>query len=209
MARHPDRRLIRYLHGELSAAEVGRLRAELARDPALQARLAELHRLWQGLQPPAPTPAPFGYVPRLQRLADERRVAAGASLLGWAAAPPAVRALAGAALVAGIALGIGVGRLPQPATPPVRASAPAAAQAAPPVGVNEPSPLPATAPTAAAVPSPAVQPLAPPEAPRSDGASAGSPAVEPSPLGDGGTLAEAYLEALSGDGADDGGTGGR
>ena len=111
--RTAERRLIRYLHGELPAEEVRKLRAELARDPALQARLAELHRLWQGLQPSAPTPAPFGYVPKLQRLAEEKRATVATSTLGWGAAPPWVRAMAGAALVAGIVLGVGLGRMPQ------------------------------------------------------------------------------------------------
>jgi anti-sigma factor RsiW len=109
---HPaDRRLIRYLHGELPTAEVRQLRAELARDPALQARLAELHRLWQGLQVPPPTPAPFGFVPELQRIAEDRRQAAGTGFLGWSSAPAWARALAATALAAGVALGLGLGRL--------------------------------------------------------------------------------------------------
>jgi hypothetical protein len=202
MPRTPDRRLIRYLHGELPADEVRRLRAELAHDPALQARLAELHRVWQRLQPPPPTPAPFGFVPRLQRLADGRRASASSSLIGWAAAPAAVRALAGAALLAGVALGIGLGRLPQPTAAPLRVELPPAVPAARTATAESaataasPSPPPALAAPAA----PPAARVAPPPVDAADTA-----AVEPADgdLLGGTTLAEAYWEALAG--ADDGG----
>jgi anti-sigma factor RsiW len=118
-----DRRLIRYLHGELPAADVQALRAELARDPALQARLHELHRLWQGLKAAPPTPVPYGYVSKVQRVAEEQRRREASTALGWAAAPPWVRALAGAALLGGVAIGVGLGRLQAPA-PVVSAPAP-------------------------------------------------------------------------------------
>ena len=129
-----DRRLMRYLHGELPAAEVQELRAELARDPSLQARLHELHRLWQGLKAAPPTPVPYGYVGKVQRLAEEQRRREGTSALGWAAAPPWARALAGAALLGGVAIGVGLGRLQAPVG--AGASAPPAAVSSVPAGIG-------------------------------------------------------------------------
>src|SRR5688572_13758603 len=128
------RRLIRYLHGELPAAEVQELRAELARDPSLQARLHELHRLWQGLKAAPPTPVPYGYVGKVQRLAEEQRSRGASSALGWAAAPPWARALAGAALLGGVAIGVGLGRLQAPAG--AVTSAPPAAVRTVPAGIG-------------------------------------------------------------------------
>ena len=61
-----DRTLLRYLHRELPAAEARRLEAELARDAALAARLAELERLWRGLEPPQ-VAVPVGEGARLAR----------------------------------------------------------------------------------------------------------------------------------------------
>ena len=127
--RAADRRLMRYLHGELPAKDVRELRAELAKSPALQARLAELHRLWQGLQPSPPTPAPFGYLPKIQRLAEQQRATAATSVVGRGMAPW-VGALAAAALVAGVALGVGLGRMPQKAQSAVAQENGAAATAA-------------------------------------------------------------------------------
>src|SRR6185295_19737784 len=126
--RAADRRLMRYLHGELPAQDVRELRAELAKSPALQARLAELHRLWQGLQPSPPTPAPFGYLPKIQRLAEQKRSTAAPRIVG-SMAPPWVGALAAAALVTGVVLGVGLGRMPQKAQATVAQESGAAAPA--------------------------------------------------------------------------------
>ncbi len=218
--RAADRRLMRYLHGELPADEVRQLRAELARDPALQARLAELHRLWQGLQPSPPTPAPFGYVPKLQRLAEKRRVETVTSALGWGAAPPWARALAGAALLAGTALGVGLGRMPQAATPaattaglPAVAASASPAIAAPAVGAVASPPVAAgtaTAGASIAAPAPSVAARRDPEpATGTDAALADVFTTEENePLGGSTTLAEEYWQALETGGiGDDGGAG--
>lgn len=201
MPRPPDRRLIRYLHGELPPAEVQKLRAELAADPALQARLAELHRLWQGLQAPPPTPAPFGFVPRLQRLADEKRASTGDSLLGVSGAPAWARALVGAALAAGIALGIGLGRLPQSSSAPLGTTTPPSGVVASPTATVAPqvarqATAPSPAPAVGAPAHPSTTRIPPPAASDSD---AGEVAGGASMSG-GTTLAEAYWEALSGSG---------
>ncbi len=198
MDRSPDRRLIRYLHGELPAGEVRRLRAELARDPAMQARMAELHRLWQGLQVPPPTPAPFGFVPRLQRVATERRAVAGASLLGWRATPAWARALAGAAMAAGIALGIGLGHLPGALRSPSRTAGAAslaastAAAPSPAIAVATAAPAPAPSVVAAAPSAPPIATLGEPAAVAEVGSSTG-----------GGSLADEYWDALTGEGESD------
>lgn len=217
--RAADRRLMRYLHGELPADEVRQLRSELARDPALQARLAELHRLWQGLEASPPTPAPFGYVPKLQRIAEVRRVETATSALGWGTAPPWARALAGAALLAGTALGVGLGRLPQaPAAAAMAASPPAVAApaspvtAAPGIGVVASPPI-ATGTVAVgastAVPAPSVAAQRDPELVA--GAAAAPADVftdqETEPLAGSTTLAEEYWQALESGSMGDGGGG--
>src|SRR5581483_349470 len=115
MDRHHDRRLISYLHGELDAAAARALDQELARDPALRARFERLRALWTGLRPAPPTPVPYGFGNRIQRRLEARRAEAQGSLLGWSLTPPWARALAGAALVAGVGLGLGLGRTPAPA----------------------------------------------------------------------------------------------
>lgn len=206
--RAADRRLMRYLHGELPADEVRRLRAELARDPALQARLAELHRLWQGLQPSPPTPAPFGYVPKLQRLAEKRRVETATSALGWGAAPPWARALAGAALLAGTALGVGLGRLPQATVPtattaglPAVVASASRATAAPALGaVASPPIAAATATAGASTAAPGPNVAAPRDSQPASGATAAPADVftdeESEPLAGSTTLAEEYWQAL-------------
>jgi hypothetical protein len=206
-----DRRLIRYLHGELPAADVHRLRSELARDPALQRRLDELHRIWQGLGgAPPPTPAPF-FVPRMQRVADQTRAMTLTRGMALGATPPWAGAITAAALVAGIAIGVGLGRMPQvggrvesmPPPAPSRAAAGAsapqpAATAAPATPQGEPVEI-------AAMPSPA--PSAPPSraTPRaalgatSGHAPANGPSAGETSFGGGTTLAEEYWQALEND----------
>ncbi|HEV8241780.1 MAG TPA: hypothetical protein VGS57_20625 [Thermoanaerobaculia bacterium] len=234
--RAADRRLMRYLHGELPSKDVRELRAELAKDPALQARLAELHRLWQGLQPSPPTPAPFGYVPKIQRLADQQRATGATRIGGWRAAPSWGAPLAAAALVAGVTLGVGLGRMPQRAESTVAqgngaaatvAASPAAAiSARDGVGASAaPSPTAESEMTAGvtASPSPAVANATP----RGTASAAAEHGSAPTPsttevaaamggdetaaLAGGGstTFAEEYWQALEGlDGSDDGGGGG-
>ncbi|HXT22831.1 MAG TPA: hypothetical protein VN923_18940 [Thermoanaerobaculia bacterium] len=229
--RAADRRLMRYLHGELPAEQVRQLRAELAKSPALQARLAELHRLWQGLQPSAPTPAPFGYVPKLTRLAEQKRVTVATRALGWSAAPPWVRAMAAAALVAGVALGVGLGRMPhgaQAGAGPVVAAVPSGSQVGAPEAASAgPSPAASVSggvevtPSAATTPSVAdttpktagdAVPMQPREsdtaAPADIDSAEAMLADESVSMSGSTTLAEEYWQALEGTGSDDGGGGG-
>jgi anti-sigma factor RsiW len=119
-----DRRLVRFLHGELAPAESRELEAELGRDPALAARLAELERIWRGLEPPAAEPEPMGEGARLARatLVRERRRGERPSrwIPGWmpawltgdglAPAPAWGRPLVAGALAAGLALGLWLGQ---------------------------------------------------------------------------------------------------
>lgn len=220
--RAADRRLMRYLHGELPAKDVRELRAELAKNPALQARLAELHRLWQGLQPSPPTPAPFGYLPKIQRLAEQKRATAATRIAGSGMAPW-VGALAAAALVTGVLLGVGLGRMPQKAPPTVgQESGAAVAVAGSPSSASEgvgASAVPSTAagrevaasPGASApVPSRTTTPRAPEAAAPTQRESGSTPSTtdvadaiagdESVSLADGGstTLAEEYWQALEG-----------
>ena len=76
--------LLRLLNGELPAAREQELRRRMAREPELAAAFRRLERHAAG--------AP-----------------AGAGSLSWAAAPRWVRASAAAALLAGVALGAGLG----------------------------------------------------------------------------------------------------
>ena len=228
--RAADRRLMRYLHGELPAQDVRELRAELAKSPALQARLAELHRLWQGLQPSPPTPAPFGYLPKIQRLAEQQRATAATRIVG-SMAPPWVGALAAAALVTGVLLGVGLGRMPQKAPATVaRESGAAAAAARSPASANEgvgASAVPSTAAGREAAASPSASPpvpstTTPPRTPEAAATTQRGSSSTPSTtdladaiagdesvsLAGGGssTLADEYWQAL--EGLDNGGDGG-
>src|SRR5262245_33904048 len=102
--------LMRLLHGELSEAQARDLRARLASDPALAEEYRRLRQTWEGIVLPPPSPVPFGVSRRVMARARAERPAEGLSLRG---APVWVRAVAAAALVAGTAIGIGVGgRLP-------------------------------------------------------------------------------------------------
>jgi anti-sigma factor RsiW len=102
--------LMRLLHGELPEARARELRDRLERDPALAEEYGKLRRTWEGLVLPPPSPVPPGFAQRVTARARTERPAEGLSLRG---APVWVRAVAAVALVAGTALGIGVGgRLP-------------------------------------------------------------------------------------------------
>lgn len=106
--------LMRLLHGELPEARARELRDRLERDPALAEEYRRLRQAWEGLALPPSSPVPPGFSQRVMARARAdawtKRPAEGLSLRG---APVWVRAVAAAALVAGTALGIGVGgRLP-------------------------------------------------------------------------------------------------
>jgi anti-sigma factor RsiW len=107
MTRGIEHDLMRLLHGELPADEARALRARIFREPELEALYARMEQSWQGLSLPPASPVPPGFAGRV--MARVRGQSAGGSL-SWSAAPGWVRATAAAALVAGAALGLGVGR---------------------------------------------------------------------------------------------------
>jgi anti-sigma factor RsiW len=215
-----DRRLLRYLHGELPAADQRLLQAELENDPALAARLVRLQEVWTDLQPAATVPPPLGAGSRLASAAWSLRQSASPTgrLAAWlrlGPAPPWARPLAGVALAAGVALGVWLG---QPAPIGRAASGDQGGRAA----VTTPAPTapgpPAAAtavPTAGGVagetsvevpPRPAPRSAGGREGPRDPGGSdAGSLLAAAEGEGDTElslagemTLAEAYLEAVEG-----------
>src|SRR6185295_5272024 len=106
MTRGIEHDLMRLLHNELQADEARALRARIFREPELQALYDRLERTWQGLSLPPASPVPAGFTGRV--MAHARSQASGS--LSWSATPGWVRATAAAALVAGAALGLGVGR---------------------------------------------------------------------------------------------------
>ena len=95
------RDLLRRLCGELSADERRRLEDRLAEEPELRAASERLERDWSGLELP-PETAPPGFSDAVMA----RISAAEPEVPAWA------RLAAAAALVAGIALGVGIGRVP-------------------------------------------------------------------------------------------------
>ena len=105
MTRGIEHDLMRLLHNELPADEARALRARIFREPELEALYARMERTWQGLSLPPASPVPPGFAGRVMARARSQ-----AGSLSWSAAPGWVRATAAAALVAGAALGLGVGR---------------------------------------------------------------------------------------------------
>jgi anti-sigma factor RsiW len=108
MTRGTEQELIRLLHGELPPDEARELRARLRREPELAEAFGRLERTWSGLALPPPSPVPAGFAGRV--MARARSLPAHGGALSWTAAPRWVRATAAAALLAGAALGVGVGR---------------------------------------------------------------------------------------------------
>lgn len=108
--------LIRLLNGELPADEARALRERMRSEPELAEAWRRLERAWRGLEPPPAAPVPPGFTGRVMARVKSQPALGS---LSWASAPGWVRATAAAALVAGAALGIGVGRsLPVPETEP-------------------------------------------------------------------------------------------
>ena len=93
-----DRELVRYLAGGLGEAGAAELRRRIEADPAAARRLADWERAWTGLELPPPGAVPAGFAAGLRA-----RLAAETSPLPLA--PAWGRALAAAALVAGLGLG--------------------------------------------------------------------------------------------------------
>lgn len=107
MKRGMEKILMRLLRGELSPDEARELRARMRREPELAEAYGRLERTWQGLALPPAAPIPSGFAGRV--MAQVRSQPAPGSL-SWSSAPGWVRATAAAALMAGAALGLGVGR---------------------------------------------------------------------------------------------------
>lgn len=110
MKRGTEHDLMRLLAGDLPEDEARQLRARLWREPELAAAYERLERAWNSLSLPEPALAPPGFSGRVMA-----RVKGEAPGLSWAAAPAWVRAAAAAALLAGGALGLGLGRSLPPA----------------------------------------------------------------------------------------------
>ena len=107
MTRGTEQELIRLLHGELPPDEARELRARLRREPELAEAFDRLERTWSGLALPPASPVPAGFAGRVMAHARSQPTPA---TLSWTAAPRWVRAVAAASLLAGAALGAGVGR---------------------------------------------------------------------------------------------------
>jgi anti-sigma factor RsiW len=100
MTRIRDREIVRCLAGGLDAAAAAELRRKIEADPAAARRLAAWEHAWTGLAlpPPGPVPASFSLGVR-RRLAEARAETATGLRPLW------VRAVATAALLAGLGLG--------------------------------------------------------------------------------------------------------
>ncbi len=118
MDRSTEKDLIRRLLGELPAERARELDARLVREPELARRYGELSERWRGLVPPPALPVPLGFTGRVMAHIETAEAAAREGVspegaLSWSLAPTWVRAAAAAALVFGMALGAGLGLLPQ------------------------------------------------------------------------------------------------
>jgi anti-sigma factor RsiW len=105
--------LMRLLHGELSPERAAELKSRLDREPDLARRYRQLEAGWESLAPPPTAPPPPGFSGRVMaHVRGAEGAAAEGAPLSWSLAPTWVRAAAAAALVAGLALGAGLGLLP-------------------------------------------------------------------------------------------------
>ena len=93
-----ERTLLRRLCGELTPDEERRLEARLAAEPALRTAADRLEREWHGLAGPEEGAPPGFAAEVMARIAEAEPEA-----------PPWARLAAAAALVAGIAVGMGIG----------------------------------------------------------------------------------------------------
>lgn len=107
MTRGTEQDLIRLLHGELPPGQARDLRERLEREPGLAEAYRRLERTWDGLSLPPASPVPAGFSGRVMARV---RAQGPSGSLSWTAAPAWVRAAAAAALLAGAAAGLGVGR---------------------------------------------------------------------------------------------------
>ena len=106
-----DRALLRLLTGEASPEEARTLHAAMEQEPELARRHARLRRTWQGLELPAPEPAPPGFAQRVTaRLPDAAPAPEAGGILGLAGAPRWARAAAALALALGLGTGMFLGQ---------------------------------------------------------------------------------------------------
>ncbi|MGD2113575.1 MAG: hypothetical protein PVG07_00875 [Acidobacteriota bacterium] len=123
-----DRRLVRFLHGELPAEEAEALRRRLQREPEVAARLRRLEATWDALELPPPAAAPPGFAARVAARARREPGISRISRMGAddrAAFRPAwVRAAAAGALAGGLAAGavLGWATLPEERQGPAEGS---------------------------------------------------------------------------------------
>jgi anti-sigma factor RsiW len=106
MKRSIELELMRLLHGELPPAEAAALRTRLDREADLAAAYRRLEHTWEALAPPLEVGVPPGFAARIMARAS---AVPRPGSLSWGAAPGWVRAAAAAALLAGAAVGAGVG----------------------------------------------------------------------------------------------------
>jgi anti-sigma factor RsiW len=119
------RQLLRLVHGELTPAAAAALRQRIAQEPPLAVAYHELEATWAGLALPPVAAVPPGFAQRTKARVLERATESPLAPPRWATAPGSVRAVAAAALVAGVLLGVGVGiQASDVLYPPVTATAP-------------------------------------------------------------------------------------
>ena len=104
-----ERRMVRRVSGELTAEELAQLEAAVRQTPEAAVELDRLDEVWSGLELPPPAGVPPGFSGKVLA----RAFAAGrpGSEADWSLAPAWARAVAVVALVAGLALGVGLGTL--------------------------------------------------------------------------------------------------
>ncbi|MEM7582238.1 MAG: hypothetical protein AAF560_02570 [Acidobacteriota bacterium] len=96
------RQLMRLLHGELAPEEATRLEARMQSDPQLRQAYEQLAATWGRLELPRPESVPADFADAVRERA-RHELDEGAT---WSTAPSWVRAGAGLALTAGMALGL-------------------------------------------------------------------------------------------------------
>ncbi|MDY7094579.1 MAG: hypothetical protein SX243_16530 [Acidobacteriota bacterium] len=106
-----ERQLMRWLHGELTPAEVAVFERRLEEEPELADRYHRLREVWGGLEPPPEPPVPAGFSHRVMAAV----ASVESSTASWGALRPQWAAVA---LVLGLTLGVGAG-LTLPETPAV------------------------------------------------------------------------------------------
>ncbi len=102
-----DRRLLRYLHGELDAAQARELEQAFEADPELHRRYQRLRRIWSSLEAPPASPVPEDFSSGV--MAEVRRLPASGApqpASAWG------RLAAVSMLGVGLGLGLGLGQLP-------------------------------------------------------------------------------------------------